>query len=233
LVDRRAWKKPKEDRNQNNGLMPKTKTTMIRIAAFLVVMLISGPSLAQEFHIVFLNKKEDKANLPEEEVKKLMDAHMANIERLAKEGKLWAAGPFEGGGGIFIFKSASAQDVRNWIQTDAAVAAGRWNVEILPYLPRIGSVCTVGEGYEMTNYFFVRYAAGPATRDMLEAHNQYLNSKAIIAEGGFGDGNGRMTVFKEDPTATWLNEDPAVKGGYFVPGMKKLFIARGSFCEAR
>lgn len=206
---------------------------MRKSIVLLLIICLSIPVAAQEFHIVFLNKKEDKAELPQAEVKKLMDAHMANIDRLAKEGKLWAAGPFEGGGGIFIFKSGSAEDVRSWIQSDAAVAAGRWNVEILPYQPRIGSVCQVGEGNEMTNYFFVRYSAGPATRDMLEPHHQHLNSKAMIAEGGLGEGNGRIVVLKDEPTTEWLNEDPAVKGGYLVPSLKKLFIARGSFCETR
>ena len=58
-----------------------------------------------ELIFVFLNKRIDKAELPEGEVKKIMEGHMANIERLSKEGKLISAGPFDGGGGIFIFKS--------------------------------------------------------------------------------------------------------------------------------
>ena len=38
------------------------------------------------------------------EVKKIMEGHLANINRLAKEGKLTAAGPLDEGGGIFIFR---------------------------------------------------------------------------------------------------------------------------------
>jgi uncharacterized protein YciI len=62
----------------------------------LLFFLIPFLSLAQppELIFVFLNSRTDKAELPEAEVKKIMDGHMANINRLAKEGKLLSAGPF-------------------------------------------------------------------------------------------------------------------------------------------
>jgi uncharacterized protein YciI len=191
---------------------------------------------AQEFHVVFLNKKEDKVHLPEEEVNRLMEGHMANINRLAKEGKLWAAGPFDGGGGLFIFKTSSAEDVHGWIRTDPAVAAGRWDVEILPYVPRSGSVCAVGEYFEMTNYFFVRYF--PAGKeDALEIHRKYVTAAGmqvdVMAEAGLGEGNGSILVLRKEPTTEWLQADPSVKAGNLVPNLKKLFIAKGSFCEPR
>lgn len=196
-------------------------------------MLLSIHLKAQDFHIVFLNKKEDKAVLPEEEVKKLMDGHMANMARLAKEGKLWAAGPFDGGGGIFIFKTSYIQDVHTWIDTDPAVAAKRWNLEVFPYSPRSGSVCSVGETYEMTNYFFVRYRIPAGKSEPGSLHTDYLKSSKVIAEGTLGASNGSIVVLGEEPTTEWLNADPAVKNGSLVPSLKKLFIAKGSFCEAR
>ncbi len=57
------------------------------------VLCVQSPELI----FVFLNKRTDKAELPEAEVKKIMDGHMANISRLAKEGKLISAGPFDAG----------------------------------------------------------------------------------------------------------------------------------------
>lgn len=202
---------------------------------FLLLLYSILPLRAQEFYIVFLNKKEDKASLPEEEVKKLMDGHMANINRLAKEGKLWAAGPFEGGGGIFIFKATAMSDVQGWIMTDPAVVAGRWSVEIFPYHPRSGSVCAVGENYVMTNYFFVRYGVVEGKKDEAESRRSYLASsgKIVIAEAGLGDGNGSILVLKEEPSAEWLSGDPTVKAGIARPTLRKLFIAQGSFCEPK
>jgi uncharacterized protein YciI len=208
-----------------------------KVLTISILLMLCQPLRAQEFHIVFLNKKEDKAALPEEEVKKLMDGHMANINRLAKEGKLWAAGPFDGGGGLFIFKTSSMEDVRGWILTDPAVAAGRWNVEIFPYVPRSGSVCSVGENYVMTNYFFVRYTMAPGKSDAVEIHRNYIagsgKQATVVAEAGLGEGNGSILVLGEEPAKEWLNGDPSVKAGNLVPSLKKLYIAKGPFCEPR
>lgn len=207
----------------------------LKVNLLLTALFLGGWNLsAQDFHLVFLNQRADKPELPESEVKKLMEGHMANINRLASEGKLWAAGPFDGGGGIFIFKTSSLQDVKDWVLTDPAVQAGRWNVEMFPYFPRTGSVCRVGETYEMTHYFFVRFT-GPSNRT--EEHRNYIASssmkESVITEAGLGDGNGSILILKEEPSSTWLNDNPAVKDGKWSPVLKKLYIARGSFCEPK
>ena len=208
----------------------------MRAACVLIVLLyFFGQVHAQEFHVVFLNKKEDKAPLPEAEVNKLMEGHLANINRLADEGKLWAAGPFDGGGGIFIFKSSSLADVQAWLATDPAVAAQRWNLEVFPYIPQSGSVCQVTEPYEMTNYFFVRYTEAKAKSGLAIQHQQHLAKKreSVVTEASLGENNGSILVLKEEPTMDWLSQDPAVKGGHLLPNLKKLYIARGSFCESK
>ncbi len=79
------------------------KTGLLLLIATLTSSYVFGQSSSYSF--VFLNKKADAVQLPKEEGEKLMAGHMANIERLAKEGKLIVAGPFEGGGGIFIFNT--------------------------------------------------------------------------------------------------------------------------------
>ena len=72
----------------------------------LFLIFISNSLLGQtEFTFVFLNKKSNAEELPKEKLDELMKGHLANIQRLAKEDKLIAAGPFDEGGGIFIFKS--------------------------------------------------------------------------------------------------------------------------------
>lgn len=207
---------------------------MMKRLWILILALCFQQAIGQEFHLVFLNKKEDKAVLPEDEVKKLMDGHMANINRLAKEGKLWAAGPFDGGGGIFLFKTSSIDDVKGWILTDPAVKAERWNVEIFPYYPRTGSVCSVGENYEMTNYFFVRYSPKQTASD--DAHREYLKAtfnSRVVAEGRLGDGSGSILVLRDEPQSNVLDEDPSVKGSQMTYSLKKIFIAKGSFCEPK
>jgi uncharacterized protein YciI len=209
----------------------------------ILFFLSTQISFAQtpELIFVFLNKRSDKAALPEEEVKKIMDGHMANIERLAKEGKLISAGPFDAGGGIFIFKSRSVAEVNEWLSTDPGVKANRWRVEVLPYFPRTGSACAVGEPYEMVTYQFIRYIPNIAKFNIQHApetfkkHDEYLKTIIktgnAVAEGTFGDSEGGILVMKGDLQMEVIESDPAVREGLLEIEIQKLWIAKGGFCE--
>lgn len=210
--------------------------------AFMFLLAVQTTIAQTPEHIfVFLNNKADKAKLPEEESKKIMDGHMANINRLAKEGKLIAAGPFEGGGGIFIFKSTSTDEVREWVKTDPGVQANRWNIEILPYYSRVGSVCAVSEPYQMVTYQFIRYTPNVTKDnitqqpDLFKKHHDYLktmgNSASVITEATFGEEEGGIFVVNGGITSEVIQSDPAVQQGFLVAEIKKLWIAKGAFCE--
>jgi uncharacterized protein YciI len=61
---------------------------------------------------------------------------MANINRLAEEGKLIVAGPFEDNGelrGIFVFNVATLEEAKTLTETDPAVQAGRLIMELHPW----------------------------------------------------------------------------------------------------
>src|SRR5687768_2101005 len=103
------------------------------ISILLLFAFASSYGQRQTYTFVFLHKKDSAEVLPKEQVTKIMEGHMANIDRLAKEGKLLVAGPFDGGGGIFILKTTSVSEAKEWLSTDPGVQANRWNVEILPY----------------------------------------------------------------------------------------------------
>jgi len=217
----------------------------MKISTFLGFILVMGwqtmTAQSPEYMFVFLNNKPDKAKLADEEVKKIMDGHMANISRLAKEGKLISAGPFDGGGGIFIFKSGSVDEVREWLKTDPGVQANRWNIEVLPYYPQHGSVCAAKEPYQMVTYQFVRYVPNVTKDninqqpDLFKKHHDYLKaqrgSASIITEGIFGTTDGGILVVNGELTNEVIENDPAVRQGLLVAEVKKLWIAKGAFCE--
>jgi uncharacterized protein YciI len=208
-----------------------------------LLILFSQVLCAQspELIFVFLNSRSDKEELPEDQVKKIMDGHMANIAKLAKEGKLISAGPFDGGGGIFIFKSKSIDQVNEWLKTDPGVVANRWRVEVLPYFPRVGAACAVGEKYEMVTYQFIRYIPNIAKFNVQEApqifkrHDDYLKgiikTGNVVAEGIFGDSEGGILVIRGDLQNEVIETDPAVREGLLEIEIKKLWIAKGAFCE--
>lgn len=68
----------------------------------------------------------------------IMKGHMANIGKLADEGKIVVAGPFLGKNkqnyrGMFIFNTQSKEEAEQWVKTDPAVQAGVFSYEIFPW----------------------------------------------------------------------------------------------------
>ncbi|MBI3003991.1 MAG: hypothetical protein HYY49_01080 [Ignavibacteriales bacterium] len=189
---------------------------------------------------VFLNTNPDRPELPKETVDSLQKEHMANIDRLAKEGKLLAAGPFHGGGGIFVLNTGNVSEANGWLASDPAVRAKRWKLDVIPYRPTVGSICSVGENYEMVSYSFVRYDADTVTSDekikeLWLTHDEYRKNIAprdsVMAEGILGEKKGGILVVKGTLDEELLKKDPAVQQGVLKPTLKRIWIAKGSFCE--
>jgi len=66
----------------------------------------------------------------------IQKAHMANIKRMADEGKLVTAGPFEDDGelrGIYIFNVATLEEAKSLTESDPAVKEGRLIMELHPW----------------------------------------------------------------------------------------------------
>jgi uncharacterized protein YciI len=87
---------------------------------YVIALLKEGPNRAQ----------------PPEEARQLMQAHLANIVRLAEAGSLVVAGPFLDEGplrGIYIFKVATVEEARALTATDPAIRAGRLKMDLHPW----------------------------------------------------------------------------------------------------
>lgn len=87
---------------------------------YFLVMLMRGS-----------NRSHDSATAA-----KIQAGHMANITRLANEGKIIVAGPFGDNGnwrGIFIFDCKTKEEAEEYVKTDPAVIAGRLTYEIRPW----------------------------------------------------------------------------------------------------
>ena len=210
----------------------------------IILFLMSSLSLVaqdKKYTVVFLNKRTDAPKLSEEESKKIMEGHMANINKLAKEEKLLAAGPFEGGGGLFILNTTSREEATEWLSADPGVQAKRWNIELLPYQPRVGSVCLVSEPYEMVNYSLVRFDAAVSKfnagtyPEIMKKHDDYLKELTstgnVITEAIFGDHDGGILIMKGEVQREIFESDPGVQEGLLEISIKKLYIAKGAFCE--
>ena len=83
-----------------------------------------------------LLKKGPNRNQDSISAEKIQAAHMANINRLGKEGKLIMAGPIgieDDLRGIFIMNCADSAEVENFVKTDSAVITGRLIMKYYPW----------------------------------------------------------------------------------------------------
>lgn len=89
----------------------------------------------RKYVLAFL-KAGPKRDQPPEEAKALMTAHLDNIGRLAKAGKLVLAGPFMDDGamrGIYVFAVETIEEAAALTATDPAIEAGRLEMELHPW----------------------------------------------------------------------------------------------------
>lgn len=204
------------------------------VLIFLLAGFWGAQGQPKSYTFVFLHTNSAAAQAAKDTVEKLMKGHLANIERLANEGKLLAAGPFEGGGGLFILNTTSKDEAWEWLKTDPGIQADRWKVEMLPYSPRIGAVCQATEPYEMVTYDFIRFRELSDTKKAMKDHELLVTRETdkgnVITLGAFQP-SGNILILKKDTMDKFLEADPAVQQGVLAAEKKKLWIAKGSFCE--
>ena len=175
----------------------------------------------KKYFFVFLNTNPDRKELTEDKVMELQQGHMNNINKLFKEGKLITAGPVKGGGGIFVLHADSLDEAMKYLQSDPAIEAGRFKLEVLPMDIIKGKLCVVSEGnFSMVNYSFLRY------------EGQFISdNELLLAQIEFKDENGGVAVINYDLEN---GSEDELNGFYTAEKIiytKTLWIGKGSFCE--
>lgn len=94
------------------------------------------PEWAMRQYVVgFLYRGPNPVEDPEES-KRMMKGHLANIQRLHEEGKIILAGPYLSKTdlrGYFLFDTDDVEAAQSWCESDPAVAAGVFRVELHPW----------------------------------------------------------------------------------------------------
>lgn len=95
------------------------------------------------YYFAFLKRGPKWTGEKTPETARIQADHMANINAMAKTGKLVIAGPFENAGdyaGVFIFKVASLDEAKSLAESDPAVKVGRLAAEVHPWMVGEGSL---------------------------------------------------------------------------------------------
>ncbi len=123
---------------QNSSISQIEKTSQentVEFDAELAKELGANPYGMRRYVMAFLKKgpNRDRDSLA---AAQLQAAHLANIGKLAKEGKLSLAGPFLDDGvirGIYIFNVTSIEEAKALTETDPAIQAGSLVMELHPW----------------------------------------------------------------------------------------------------
>lgn len=101
-----------------------------------VVMRDSTPKYEmKQYWLTFLYKGPNR-NQDSVTAERIQAAHIANIERLAKEGKIIMAGPMgynKDLRGIFIIDAKDSVQAAGYVNTDPAIITGRLRFEVHPW----------------------------------------------------------------------------------------------------
>ncbi|PWT96490.1 MAG: hypothetical protein C5B52_15635 [Bacteroidetes bacterium] len=97
----------------------------------------NAPFELKQYWFVMLTKGTRRDEIKDTAViNKIQQAHIDNIVRLNKLGKIIVAGPFgddTNWRGIFIFNCKTKEETEELLKTDPAIAAGRLGYEIHPW----------------------------------------------------------------------------------------------------
>jgi uncharacterized protein YciI len=88
------------------------------------------------YYVGFLYKGAKWTPQSTPETEKLQQAHLDNILRMEREGKLVIAGPFLDNGelrGLYVFRVASIEEAQAFANSDPAIQAGRLRLELHPW----------------------------------------------------------------------------------------------------
>lgn len=199
-------------------------------------IILTIQSYGQDYNhvFVFLNSKPDKEEINTEAEEALQKAHRENIGKLVAEGKMIVAGPFDGGGGIFILTTGQASVAQDWLESDPAIKANRWDIELYPIKYLHGGACLAKEPYEMVSYNFARvnYVNDISSYKTNQGGNiiweSFVDEVDILMVGVFPNNNGGIIVYTGREKPLWFGnkQDEQVS-----LEQMKLWVAKGSFCE--
>jgi uncharacterized protein YciI len=88
-------------------------------------------------YILVILKTGDKEITDSKERNEIFAGHMKNIQKMADEGKLVVAGPFEANTnnyrGLYIFNVATVEDAKALTESDPAVKSGLMKADFYPW----------------------------------------------------------------------------------------------------
>ncbi len=194
---------------------------ILRAAFFVLFVCVpllaqsqAAPNATTRYYVVFLRPDPARKTLAKEDAERLQAAHMANIHKMASDGVLISAGPFDDTpttiSGIFVFKVDSLDLAIAIAAKDPTVVEHRNTVDVHAWNGPAG----IGDEYvrlhrldpatpeNMQNHPLCMLSRGPvwgrmdADRDsILQAHARYIDQLKVVGKLGAQGESKRLTTW--------------------------------------
>ncbi len=192
----------------------------VRISAIALVLCLASVSFAQpkaghklvQFQMAILKKGPAWVSTKAEDRNSILQQHLKNVLAWLDSGKLVVAGPFNDNSnfaGLFIFRTASADEAKAWVVTDPGVKAGLMVAEMHPWWSEDIFKKAVTEPLKMEAVYFGFLNKGPNRKEgddknpeiqeLQKAHIANIvrlaNLKKMVMAGPFGDDSDLRGIF--------------------------------------
>lgn len=193
---------------------------IIRTGLTLIVVVCSVAFAQQpkpenklvQFQMAILKKGPRWDSMKSEEKNATLEKHVANAVALLDSGKAIIAGPFNDKtdlAGIFIFRAASSDEAKPWIDADPAVQAGLMVPEMHPWWSEDIFKKAATSPLKMETVYFGFLSRGPNRKpgdgetpeiqELQKAHmaniNRLAETKKLVMAGPFGDDGDYRGIF--------------------------------------
>jgi uncharacterized protein YciI len=165
-----------------------------------------------QFQMAVLKKGPTWDTTKDEERTVTLKKHVANVVELLDSGKAVIAGPFNDQtdlAGIFIFRAASQDEAKAWVDADPAVKAGLMVAEMHPWWSQDIFKKAVTTPLNMETVYFGFLKKGPNRKQgddktpeiqqLQKAHianiNRLAETKKLVVAGPFGDDGDYRGIF--------------------------------------
>jgi uncharacterized protein YciI len=95
---------------------------------------LNADDYGMKSYVFVLLKKGSSTITDKKQLDSIFRGHMANIQRLASEGKLVVAGPMGDNDknyeGVFVFNTGSIDEAKQWLSTDPAIQSKHLDAEL-------------------------------------------------------------------------------------------------------
>ncbi len=199
-------------------------------------------SLAQvkgyEHVVVFFKGRVEATQAVSED---LILSHKEFVQKQHKAGNLLVSGPFEGGGGLAIFKVLKIEAIDSILSLHRGVEKRQLQIERYYWKQRIGNLCSINGEMEFVPYTFVKFDTYITkfnvrlADDYFKLHDDFIkalqNTGNVVSEGEFSNSDGNTLILKGNVTKEVIMSDPVVGLGFMIPTIKKVWLPNGIFCK--